>query len=175
MNVIFLDIDVVTNSVVSTIYNRQRGKSSHNFDGFSPIAVALLRELVSLTDAKIVLSSTWRMFYKDKEHCINIFEANMEKYYGWAEFPIIDMTPEISKYSHLSRGFEIQMWLELHHWTNYVIIDDSTSVLDMQKSNYVHVDYREGFNFATFQKCLNIFGIENHYTAMGDEYKDDNI
>jgi hypothetical protein len=162
MKIIFLDIDEVLNSVSSTIYNKQRWVSSHDFEGFSPIAVALLKQLVIETDAKIVLSSTWRLHYDTPEDCINDFEAKMWKYYKWKEFPIIGMTPkEVSK-PKSCRGDEIKEWMDLHYVENYVIIDDSTDMLDSQQYHFVRVDYRTGFDFINFQSCLRIIGEPNN-------------
>ena len=166
-NIIFLDVDEVLNSASSNIYCKQLGLASYQFQGFSPISVALIRELCTLAEAKIVLSSTWRMHYKSDEECINDWEAQMEKLYKWPEFPIIGRTPngwrdiETAKWS--CRGEEIKQWLDLHHWTQYVIIDDSTDMLKSQKDHFIHVDYRVGFNFLNFQRALEIFNVDSKF------------
>ncbi len=164
MNVIFLDIDEVMNSLAGTIRARQIGVPSHCFQGFNPISVALLKELVSITDAKIVLSSTWRMHYDTDEDCIEDFKKNMSLHHTWYDFPIIGRTPTYMQ----CRGEEIKSWLDLHYCMNYVIIDDSKDMLETQLNNFVHVDYREGFNFKNFAKCLKILGFaDNHFARMG--------
>jgi len=138
----------------------------YGFAGFNPISVGLLRELVKLSDAKIVLSSTWRMHYTTDEDCINEFKSMMEKHYDWNEFPIIGRTIVYGLSSDNRRGNEIKQYLDLHHYMNYVILDDSNDMLESQQNNFVRVDYREGFNFNNFVKCLNIFGISSDFTLM---------
>lgn len=162
MNLIFLDIDETLNCIANTIRCKHLKIDAFDFQGFNPVSIGLLRELVTLADAKIVLSSTWRMHYKSFEDCQNDFEAQLEKHFNWPEFPIIGMTEVLDG----CRGDEIKHWLSLHHYTNYVIIDDSRDMLEDQMNHFVRVDYREGFNFKNFIKCLNIFGIESHFQLM---------
>lgn len=54
MRVIFLDIDG------ELTYTGYRNEKTHNID---PKKVALLKEIVETTDAKIVLSSSWKCGY----------------------------------------------------------------------------------------------------------------
>jgi hypothetical protein len=174
-NIIFLDIDECFNNIAGTIRCRQLGLPAHDFAGFNPVSIALLRELCSLTDAKIVLSSTWRMHYKTDEDCINEFEAMLEKYFQWPEFPIIGRTSNGFKFIHPKtkrltgscRGDEIKQWLDLHDCTNYVIIDDSKDFLLSQKQNFVKVHWLNGFDFNCFQRALKILKPdENKYLLM---------
>lgn len=164
MNVIFLDIDECLTSIANSIRCRQIGISGHDFQGFNPISVALLRELVLLTNAKIVLSSTWRMHYKSFESCLNDFEAQMEKHFNWPEFPMIGMTEVLDG----CRGDEIKLWLDTHFCMQYVIIDDSRDMLESQMNNFVRVDYREGLNFKNFTQCLRIFQSDSQFLEMSD-------
>lgn len=159
-----LDIDECLNSVSNTIRCYQRHISSHDFQGLNPISVALLRELVQLSEAKIVLSSTWRLHYKTFDACLNDFEEHMERLFHWPEFPLIGMTDDLPG----CRGDEIKQWLDLHYCSNYVIIDDSRDMLDSQLHHFVRCDYREGFNFKNFVQCLEIFDITSDFRTLLD-------
>lgn len=169
-NIIFLEIDEVLNSISSTIWNKQRKVSPFDFEGFNPISVALLRKLVELADAKIVLSSTWRLHYDTFEQCHNEFEAKFEKLYGWEEFPIIGMTPELN-YCHGSRdtrGREIEHWLFNNEYKNFVIIDDSCEMMAHQLSNFVRIDYRNGFDFNNMLDCLEILEVNDEILRLNN-------
>jgi hypothetical protein len=162
MNVIFLDIDETMNCISNTIRCRQLKIASHSFAGFNPVAVGLLRELVKLTDASIVLSSTWRLHYESEDDCIAEFIVMMAKYYGWEDFPIVGVTNALPG----CRGDEIQQWIEMHYCTQYVIIDDSSDMLESQQYNFVRIDYRNGFAFDNFIECLEIFDITSKFSSM---------
>ena len=63
MKIIFLDIDGVLNS---EMYEWSRGEDRAD-NRIDLSRVRLLKDIVSATDAKIVLSSTWRLDW-DKSH-----------------------------------------------------------------------------------------------------------
>ncbi|MCG6912835.1 hypothetical protein LJE86_02875 [bacterium BMS3Abin03] len=56
---IFLDIDGVMNS--SNYYKTINIKNEY-WDRFNPLSVELLKRLAEETDAKIVITSSWRFF-----------------------------------------------------------------------------------------------------------------
>ena len=149
MKIIFLDIDGVLNSTdymnalhfnVRSHYSKEqlresdlisqftRDKYGHYFD---PRCILFLEAIINKTDAKIVISSTWRgsgletmqKMWKDR----NLAGS------------VIDITPT-DKDRH--RGTEIEMWLELNSdlpIESYCIIDDdSFDILLEQKPFFVH-------------------------------------
>ncbi len=59
MNYIFLDIDGVLNSEEFLLQNRDK------LGQIDPSKVKLLADLVKATEAKIILSSSWRIFFND--------------------------------------------------------------------------------------------------------------
>ena len=66
MKVIFLDIDGVLNSSIDFFELRKFGHPVNEIKGSKVINrghLALLQQIIEDTDAKIVLSSTWRMHY----------------------------------------------------------------------------------------------------------------
>lgn len=107
MRVLFLDIDGVLNSEK---YARSLAKGG--MLGIDPEAVRILDEILEATGAKIVLSSTWRL-YPD-------LRADVRKNVG--EF--IDVTKSLRSGF---RGDEIREWLERHpEVTEYAILDDDS-------------------------------------------------
>jgi hypothetical protein len=171
MNIIFLDIDETLNCISNSIRCKQLGLAPYSFQGFNPISIGLLQELVSLSNAKIVLSSTWRLHYQSDEECISEFKNNMKEHYSWDDFPIIGRTcghfkKNITDKKWSIRGDEIKVWLDNNNWTNYVIIDDSDDMLAIQKKHFVKVHRHDGFNFKNFLKCLKIFDIQSNYFTI---------
>jgi hypothetical protein len=113
VNVIFLDIDGVLINRRSLVFASGK-QSKADLD-----CVAALNHIVSSTNSKIVVSSTWRM---------QGFDSVRDKLYQWGVIDsIIDSTP-VTKL--LSRGEEIQLWIDEHssrhcdHVDNFVILDD---------------------------------------------------
>jgi len=72
-NLIFLDFDGVLHSV----------HASHDSERFRPEQIALVNRIADYVDARIVLSTAWRME----------MEGAMEKYNRWFKGRIIGATP----------------------------------------------------------------------------------
>lgn len=111
MKVLFLDVDGVLNT--------PRTIRKFGFNFIDDILVALVARIVKETEAKIVLSSTWRLEDKDKRLVIKAL-ANHGLY-------IYDYTPHIKKEgTWTERRVEIQTWLDQNNVTKFAIIDDWT-------------------------------------------------
>jgi len=112
MKIIFLDVDGVLNT--------PKLLKRFGFDFIDPILVALVARIVKETEAKIVLSSTWRIEEKNKEMVrVALAEHGLE---------IFDCTPVITK-SFSEGGWtrrheEIQSWIDQNTVTKFAIIDD---------------------------------------------------
>ena len=109
MKIIFLDIDGVLNS-----------HETPNPRGFpyiiDPVLLARLRDVLHRTDAKTVLSSTWRV------DPVGLLAA---KYF---DIPFDDVTPD---QPDSPRCGEITSWLNAHpEVTRYAVLDDSDDCLD---------------------------------------------
>ena len=121
MKVIFLDIDGVLNSFsCKTFINK------HYF--VMDEKIQLLKQLVDETEAKIVLSSSWRMGWVDHEN--NEDSIDREDYLALIEklkefdIELYDYTP-INVPHVKTRGEEIDMWLKKHDDVqSFVILDD---------------------------------------------------
>lgn len=166
---IFLDVDGVLNST----------RTACAFDGYGfppandatdlmrsdlrldPVAVGLVRRLVESVGASIVISSTWRLG-STPEVFRRIFKA-----YGWANAPVIDMTPNLAfvapserkgdPFDRKQRGEEVRAWLEENRPDRlppYVILDDFTDFYDDQPLVLTNPDI--GLSFKDYQQALGI-------------------
>lgn len=158
MKVIFLDIDGVLNVI----------PQGHDDYGaiFHPHFVDNLRNIIESTEAKIVISSTWR--YSGL--------TIMKEMWSARDLPgeVIDITPShidmnrnLPFMERLERGSEIQEWLDNHpEVTNYVILDDDTDMMSHQLDNFVktsenldhngYIDYGYGLTIECTEKAINI-------------------
>lgn len=125
-NIIFLDVDGVLNS---DSYQYDSGKwTQRKKDQIDPASIPLLNKIIEATNAKIVVSSTWRILYYD-------ILIQILKDMGCVG-EVIDKTPEThfkaKKYRHCQRGMQIQEWLDANsiklEVDNFVILDDSTDM-----------------------------------------------
>jgi len=143
MKVIFLDIDGVLVTRNSIKYQYLNFPDETNIR-FSKKAVKNLNKLIRLTGAKIVISSTWRLFHS-LEELQNIFKK--QKIRGK-----IISTTSIEKATieeDIPRGQKIADWLEQHpEVEQYVIIDDDIQAdcIQFHPFNCVETSYKRGFS-----------------------------
>lgn len=116
MKVIFLDYDGVVNTLW---FNDVNGEPRFDFPNDNRVnntqAIAWLNKLCRETGAKIVVSSTWRLYDNYKE-CL--YNAGLNK-----DIEILGRTKKLGT----ARGIEIQDWLDEHQELNiekFVILDD---------------------------------------------------
>ena len=158
---IFLDIDGVLNS-------------EHTLDNTNPASIICdqysenLRNIVEKTDAKLVLSSSWRVYFKstidDPEHSygVQLVQA-LAKY----NLKLHNKTPFVKGPFSNERGLEIKSYIEKNNITNYVVIDDEEfsdfkTHLDMSK--FVQTTFgdenttieTEGLNKKVAEKVIEI-------------------
>lgn len=148
--VIFLDID----GVLNTKSYRESPDVDYYNDFISDHNMRFLKRIVMATDAKIVLSSTWRTYYsrgkmqfdKSGEYINRIFEK--------CGLKIFDKTPELNN----DRDTEISSWLEDNSYVNsYVIIDDfDFKWSDCHKKHLVKTDDEHGLNEETAEAAIQI-------------------
>lgn len=149
MKVCFLDIDGCLNSMRSCYAYGGFGSLRTSFMTFDeskldPVAVKLVQRLVEETDAKIVISSSWRILAKGGI-----------KDFDFLELPIIDFTPDIP--GRRIRGDEIKKWLDEHpEVESYVILDDDSDMLEEQVDNFVHTDADIGLDWEDYCKAYEI-------------------
>jgi len=133
MKVIFLDID----GVLNTIDTFKRRKDIYNNYGviiprIDFYRVKFLKEIIDKTDAKIIISSTWRKYDNDMKELKHVFSLfDLEVY----DVTCIDISGK--------KGIEINDWLNKNEVDSFVIIDDETS--DMIHLEKYVVKTRENF------------------------------
>ena len=127
------------------------GESRNNKRWFNPRCVELLNDLTDKTEAKIVVSSTWRLG-KTVEQLQDLFSE------VGVTGEVIDKTPRllftgVEDYSYsVPRGCEIKAWLKTNKGilnvklskVKYVIYDDDGDMLWWQRKNFLQVDPYSG-------------------------------
>lgn len=160
--IIFLDID----GVLATPDYLKDGCWALN-----PEKQKLLGEILSWTEAKIVLSSSWR------KHTLEDTKAYMKKEGFLFTDEIIGVTIRayhyIEKGIHLSipRGVEIKQWIDTNihsnngkDWSrkklrvdyNYLILDDDNDMLLEHKNNFIRTDGMIGLTSEDVVKSVAI-------------------
>jgi hypothetical protein len=184
-NLIFLDIDGVLNcqdgytskqcKYIDLLVNGVEDR----YQTFYEPSKSLLNGLIEKTNAKIVISSSWRHSGLDFIKAVWLQEEMSGEIIGLT--PTYDIiTPNGKKGATAPRGCEIQQWLldEKDYsnifWNkdmqdgimsrsgvrNYIIIDDDSDMLYNQRNNFVHVlpppRNFSGFNQEHYNKALYI-------------------
>lgn len=148
MNIIFLDVDGVINSVNNLIkvYNEtHKSHSAYNYP-FDPNCLENLKELVIETNSSLVISSTWR---HSKKGMKKLLEA-LNKYD--LDKLVIGCTPSLG----LSRGAEIKKYLSESIFSediNFVILDDDSDMEDLLPY-LVHTNRQDGLTKENVQHAI---------------------
>lgn len=125
MNIIFLDIDGVLNSMA--YFESLKTRTAR--DEISDYHLKLLAELYHSCDAKIVLSSTWRDLDKPHEDCYKMYHY-LENCLAKYDMCIFSQTPIVNG----ERPKEIKTWLTNHsNISHYVSLDDDFCSEDYRK------------------------------------------
>lgn len=160
MNIIFLDIDGVLNTNES--FKKEYYKSKElNRDRIYPIdeeRLLYLLEIVKLTNAKIVLTSSNRLnFIKvdNKLIPLNGIGKDIINSFNKYNLSIYDITPYDN---NRIRGNEIKMWLENNNNVdNYIIIDDEEIGLELYKDKLIKTNINNevyGLNVRHIDKAI---------------------
>lgn len=117
---IFLDIDGVLNSEHTLDQT-----SEANASIISDQLVKNLSYLVEKTDAKIVLSSSWRTYFDDNiDKPINIWAIYLTQALAKHNLKLHDATPFVKGPFSSERGLEIKTYIDEYDIKKYVVIDD---------------------------------------------------
>jgi len=134
MKVIFLDIDGVLNSI-NDKFSQTLETQSH---------LDLLGELVKKTNAKIVLSSSWRG--------IPSLRKLVENKMKLINTEVIGATRSLPG----TRGSEIKDWMKDKDIESFVIIDDDKDMDELTETNLVLTDSNKGLQKEDIEKALKI-------------------
>ena len=164
MKIIFLDFD----GVITTYQSKWK---------IDMDKVKIINDICDKTNAKIVVSSSWRIGYRGIVHT---FQEYLKQYFVKNEYVglfkfnkfidnIVGMTDSGS-----SRGNEIKFYMNEHpDIENYVIIDDDSDMCDYQLFNFVQTDTYEGITERDAKLCVDILnGVKIiNPIRMNDELK----
>ena len=149
--VIFLDFDGVLNSKAYL--------ENHNEYGvvIDPTRLDLLKKIVYETDAKIVLSTSWREHWNIIPLLCNETGKKINKIFSGAGLYIYDKTPDLNR----NRYEEITAWLKSNsEVTKFVVLDDEPFEEGMLKGHFVLTSrLRNGLENYDAEKAINILSI----------------
>ena len=156
MKIIFLDIDGVLNS---EMYESKRGEERAD-NRIDLSRVKLLKDIVTATDAKIVLSSTWRLDWGKSTELCGEDGKYMNHCLAQYGLSIIDKTPFNSMIDDRRR--EILTWLSHHRGEveSFVILDDiNCGWGDLDRRVVVTDPYGYGLNEEHVKKAIKLLNI----------------
>lgn len=152
MKVIFLDFDGVLNT---DAYVRRQGRCGVILD---PEKLMLLGRIVRKTDAKIVLSTSWREHWSPVPGESDCTGEEIEGIFRRFRLEIYDKIP------HRTRGREgnIRLWLEQYpSVAQYVVLDDLALTGEALDGHLVRTsDYRGGLTEEHVCTAIAILGKE---------------
>lgn len=153
MKILFLDFD----GVVSTFEKGWR---------LDEEKLSLLKEIIDNTNAKIVVSSSWKVGYDNVDKFIETLGGrrksetikNNGNVFQWFCDNIYDITDSNGSW----RGDEIQRWIDVHkeEIESYVILDDDSDMRENQLFNFVQTDGYEGITSREVKLCTKILNNE---------------
>lgn len=148
-SIIFMDFDGVLNTEQYQARLAVDGKPNKDAWGplFDPCAVGNLRKIIEATGAAIVISSSWRYIHR---------LGSLRIMWEIRELPgvIVDTLPCGAKY--ISRGEDIECWLNQHGQPNYVILDDLDDFYPSQRDRYVDINPIVGISAADVERAIII-------------------
>lgn len=184
MKVIFLDFDGVLNHEMW--YRRrfnemdmEKETSRHPYYEFDPLCIEQLNRIINATDAKVVVSSTWRHGKSPQQ-----LHELLEKVGFKGE--VISKTPDFHARGNtidgdpiaynVPRGCEIDWWLDNEgkyqriNWSpqkqmeylekslvkNYIILDDDSDMLYNQREHFIKTNSYSGLTKELADKCIEI-------------------
>lgn len=153
-NFVFLDIDGVLNSTDFDKYCTDNGfKEWWSYGLLDQKCVLLLKRLVKITNANIVLCSSWRT---SSHHVAQLIQQlNL---YGLIIYGITNED------STMGRGQQIMEWVYNHeNCDNFVILDDDNDIRDYPPETEVSKHlvipfYQKGLTEKEFNQALKILG-----------------
>lgn len=146
--VIFLDVDGVLNSMKFDRWLQDHHmKQYYGYELLDQNALLNLQDIVFVTGADIVLSSSWRLSNK----CCEQLRQQLLPY----GLQFIDKTVSMP---YENRGEEIKEWLSRHPEVDrFVILDDEDEFKDdLLKNNFVETTFEEGLLEQHAAKAIEI-------------------
>lgn len=155
-NIIFLDMDGVLCNPRSSLATRNDGFYSY----LDPIACLLVKRLCDDENAKLVISSSWRL-NKDLDYMQSVLSAacpNLGNYILCSQ-TLWRTTSNVftNDSGNCNRGLEIKHWLDNHpsEYNRFVILDDNSDMEPLMDS-FVQTDAYDGIGFNNFLAAQRI-------------------
>lgn len=156
--IIFLDID----GVLSPRWWNSDKQSDNYGCLFDAKAVANFAKIIEITDAEIVVSSSWKLMglqalqdmWKDRKLPGKIIDITPD----YMSDELLMKEDSVNVDYLFERGSEIQGWLLLHgdDVSRYVIIDDMDDILPEQQSHFVQTDPEVGITYDDVKKVVHL-------------------
>lgn len=156
--IIFLDID----GVLSPRWWNSDKQSDNYGCLFDAKAVANFAKIIEITDAEIVVSSSWKLMglqalqdmWKDRKLPGKIIDITPD----YMSDELLMKEDSVNVDYLFERGSEIQGWLLLHgdDVSRYVIIDDMDDILPEQQSHFVQTDPEVGITNDDVKKVVHL-------------------
>lgn len=155
MNIIFLDVDGVLNSInkLIEVYNKTKKPYSGYSYPFDEICLQNLQILVRETNSKLVITSTWRKDMEGRQTLLNALkDYELDK-------DVIGYTPILLGEK---RGTEIKKYLcNLEDRPNFIILDDDKDMEELLPF-LIKTNVQTGLTYKNVQEAiikLNKMGI----------------
>lgn len=143
MKVVILDIDGVLNNQKWERDVMNKYSVGTDFI-FNQDAMFLLKQLVEVTGARIVISSSWRISEFSRDLIMDNFWPYRLSVYSW------------TGQEAGTRGHQIAEWLERHSYvTNYVAFDDDEDLEELG-DHFIKVTTWDGLRADHVQRAMNI-------------------
>jgi len=148
MKVIFLDFDGVLNS---ERYVKNSGQFGVIID---PSRMELLKKIVDATEAKIVLSTSWREHWDKASGGCDKIGLQINEIFGEFGLDIFDKTPELN----LRREQQIECWLAEHPDVDkFVVLDDEFLSAPFMTGHFVKTSgFREGIDEKNAAEAIKV-------------------
>ena len=171
MKIIFLDIDGVLNS---SDYRKRLG-----IQYFSEIIdrrkMPLLKNIVDATDAKIVLSTSWRKFWSEGESQLDPVGQYINDVFAENGLTVYSKTPVMEE---SGRNAEIKAWLDGKWYVdNYVILDDKDFSWSPElRTHFIRSDLNgDGLEGVQAQETIDVLNGNLRISELKADNKRNNI
>ncbi len=131
MKVIFLDFDGVLNGIRYINLMTRENKFGILLD---PERLELLKQIVDETDAKIVLSTSWREHWNRNPQFCDEIGDEINQTFGEYGLEIYSKTPDITA----QREYQIESWLKEHtEAESFIVLDDMAMDLPFLNHRFI--------------------------------------
>ncbi|MBQ4052529.1 MAG: hypothetical protein IJD09_02665 [Clostridia bacterium] len=148
MKVIFLDFDGVLNS------RKYVDACGHFGVIIDPSRMALLKQIVDATDARIVLSTSWREHWSPVAAQCDAVGEEINRIFKEHRLEIYDKIPQMN----FKREQEIKAWLEDYPTVDrFVVLDDLFLDAPFMRGHFVRTsDLRDGLDEDNVKEAIDI-------------------